>query len=202
MSFLRVLCYPVKALGSVTINGSVITRGETIQQFGELRIDLGSYRQDDIALYNDAQQWTPVSVDDNVLVFNLQSNGEFYIYDNARRIVFDFSNDMLQDFAIDEVRQYDFDNQEMRQLWSKGSYAQVQWSKDWERVGVAVKSNGKVINELAVSGSPGATVVARSPLEGYDDTWRFLTWVKPDKQPGEQIQIKVGNVLVANFVVF
>lgn len=115
------LCYPIEALGSVTINGAPITRGETIQAYGELRVDVGTFRVYDISVWNNNQQWSPVSVEGSVLVFNVQSNGEFFIYDNRRNILFSFVNDMQADFSIDKIKL-----ESTGQVKAEGTYYQTQ----------------------------------------------------------------------------
>lgn len=197
MSFSRVLCYPVKALGYVSINGSPITRGETIQQFGELRIDLGTYRQDDIVLYNNAQQWTPVSIEGNVLVYNVQSNGKFYIYDNARKVVFDFTNDMQQDFTIDSVYRFNESDYSLRDKLSSGRYAQINYRTQYGPDLIAVHSRSTDISALELSAEQGVTFVKMTPPSSYDNTWVFFRANKQDKEVGDTYSVSLGNVLVA-----
>lgn len=187
MSFSRVLCYPVKALGSVTINGSVITRGETIQQFGELRIDLGTYRQDDIVLYNDAQQWTPVSIEGNVLVFSILSNGKFYIYDNARKVVFEFTNNNQQDFTIESVGSVSY-----------GEYTPIafgiyyQWPiKHTEGWYFGVRSTGTSLDDLEVTTNNGTVVWSEEWREEFGRSFKLT-----NNDLSRPIEIRVGNVLV------
>lgn len=197
MSYSRVLCYPVKALGSVSINGTPITRGETIQQFGELRIDLGTYRQDDIVLYNDAQQWTPISIEGNVLVFNVQSNGKFYIYDNARKVVFDFANDMQQDFTIDSVYRFNQSDFSLREKLSSATYAQISYLARYGYDFIAVHSRYTDISALDLITSQGTTFYKMDKPSTYDDTWFFFRIDKTDKVAGDTYSASLGNVLVA-----
>ena len=198
MSYSRVLCYPVKALGSVTINGSIITRGETIQQFGELRIDLGTYRQDDIVLYNDAIKWSPVSVEGNVLVFNMQSNGKYFMYDNARKIVFDFTVNIGQDFIISEIlRSSNTPPYPPTASLADGRYWQGTIPKSYGNFIFYVKSSGADISELALSSSKDidAKVMPKDPSLG-NDYLRVYTDLS-NIEVGESYDVKVGNVLVA-----
>lgn len=198
MSFLRELCYPVKALGSVTINGTSIARGETIQQFGELRIDLGSYRQDDIVLYNDAIQWSPVSVEGNVLVFNMQSNGKYFIYDNARKIVFDFTVNNSQDFTIEFVATTEnTPPYRIDAIVSRYTYNQRNVQYTWQYYAFYVKSTGSSLQDLDVTSSTSATVsITEKDPEYGDDYLRIGVYYAGFKE-GDKIDVKVGNVLVA-----
>lgn len=197
MSSSREHCYPVKALGSVTINGSIITRGETIQQFGELRIDLGTYRQDDIAVYNDAIPWSPVSIEGDVLVFNMQSNGKYFIYDNARKIVFDFSVDVGQDFFIDALYGYNQENPLIPgNLLRSGTYAQLDTRTKSSTLPLWVKSTGTGIASLDLSATNNAEVSLRTKSDEYGDDYIFFNVKFHDSVVGSPVSVYVGNVLV------
>lgn len=197
MSFLRVLFYPVKALGSVTINGYVITRGETIQQFGELKIDLGTYRQDDIVLYNEGQQWTPVSIEGNILVYSLMSNGNFFIYDNARKIVFDFTNNMQQDFTIDRICDYNLSTPDMPgTVIRKGSYRQeATWRKSTGAMQTWVISTGNKIDTLELTCTNGEAKFLTKASELGDDTVRVILSLVT-AETGKPSSIYLGDVLI------
>lgn len=198
MSSLRELCCPVKALGSVTINGSVIARGETIQQFGELRIDLGTYRQDDIVLYNEGQQWTPVSIEGNVLVYSLMSNGKFYIYDNARRLVFDFSNNMQQDFTIARLYAYNTSSSGVPGPITEGHpYRQLKlWRKSAGTMQIWVESTGTSIATLEPSSTNGsAGIGSKAPELGDDICHLRLSFA--NAEVGKPSSLYLGDVLVA-----
>lgn len=199
MSFLRVLFCPVKALGSVTINGTPITRGETIQQFGELRIDLGTFRQDDVVLYNDAQQWTPVTVEGNILVFSMQSNGKYFIYNNARKVVFDFAVNIGQDFIIDYIAGFNSANPDTpgailesgNKYWQRASQGRNGTYTFW------VKSTGTDITNLSVTSTNNVAVTKRLYVDDLGVEYVRIYTTYANCEEGKPASISVGNVLVS-----
>lgn len=186
------LCYPIKALGSVTINGAPITRGETIQAFGELRVDIGTYRMDEISVWNNNQRWTPVSIEGNVLVFNLQSNGEFLIFVNSRRLIFDFRNDMRQDFSISRILFWR-NKDEGLPIISERTYVQAAITESYyNKRALTVESLGTSLEDLAVRIVGGDAVDIVREGTSIHFNWSNYASSVP-------VSIYVGDVLVGYF---
>lgn len=108
---------------------------------------------DEVSLWNNNQQWTPVSIDGSVLVFSLQSNGEFVIYDNGRKILFSFFNDMQQAFTIDKTFSPNaVDSKFPGDVTSDSTYRQTDSWNHSANTNIWVKSKGTPIRALSVRG--------------------------------------------------
>lgn len=178
-----------------------MSKGEALAEFGTLKIDLGSLDPSDLHFYNDGIEWTPLTIEDGSIVYSLQSNGRFELRGSNRELLFWFTNSMEQDFTIAEGWHCRASDAELIDKWADGTYIQRDWSVTWGAETNAIKSTGTSIKSLDVTASSGTTVSKVSGPEGYGDDWIFIRWSKPDKQPGDIIQIFVGDVLVATYVI-
>lgn len=155
---------------------------------------MGSFRQDEISVWNDSTQWTPTEIEGKILTFNLQSNGQFLIFDNSRRLVFDFRNEMNQDFTI-EKSQFSYDIRDVDDYEAAntvyGTYIQRVLSfGETTYGGVVVFSRGTDLDDLDVR-LEGATLIKRTKRQ----TTQFIQM--HTYADDATISVYVGNVLVA-----
>lgn len=153
---------------------------------------MGSFRQDEISVWNDSTQWTPTAIDGKILIFNLQSNGQFLIFDNSRRLIFDFRNDMSLDFSIGRVLYWRERDEEVTRV-AERTYLQykISTSANYRRA-LTVESLGTSLEDLEVRIVSGA--IGEIIREG---TSIHFNWTQ--EASSEAVSIYVGNVLVAYF---
>lgn len=133
-------------------------------------------------------------IEGKILKFNLQSCGQFLIFDNSRRLVFDFRNEMNQDFTIEKVEFSsdirDVDNYSASTT-AYGSYVQRVLSLgETTYGGVVVFSKGTDLDDLEVR-IEGATLIKQTKRQ----TTQFIRM--HTYADGATISVYVGNVLVA-----
>lgn len=201
MLYLKVAFFPKKALGSITINGTLINKGETIQQFGMLRVDVGNYEIEEISVWNNGIKWSSVSVEENVLVFNLQSNGDFFIYENDRNVIFDFSNDMQQNFSIESTNSYSLTDPSRPGIEiTKYSYRQdLSHDKSYSTI-FWVKSTNLNIRHLPIRGVNCSANIATPIASDVSREWTAIYFKLSDSTANIPAEIYVGNVLVLYIV--
>lgn len=183
--------YPVKALGNVTLNDTILAKGEIADEFGTLKIYKGDFQISDISVYNGEQRYVPQATTDEYLQFEVLSNGVLNVFadgDNAFTLVFDAP----QDFAIDSVRGTNGN------ITAVGTYEQQNSASKQER-GRIVKSKGTNIQDLEISGvncianKESTTELTDEEVRIYIDTRNSTT--------GQSAQVYVGNVLVVYMAV-
>lgn len=157
---------------------------------------MGSFRQDEISVWNDSTQWTPTEIEGKILVFNLQSNGQFLIFDNSRRLVFDFRNEMNQDFTIDSCFLSSSDFRVPGSVASVGTYMQQQEKSRVDNVRRWVRSTGTSIANLEVTATNNGVVSVLSKDDDYGDDWLHFRVTFENSIVGEPVSVFVGDVLV------
>lgn len=152
---------------------------------------------DEISVWNNNQQWTPVSIEGNVLVFNVQSNGEFYVYDNGRKILFSFVNDMQQDFTIYSVNAYSNANPSRPGTeLTKFSYQQdLSRAKDFSTI-FWVKSTNVDIRDLTLRGVNCYVTRATPIASDVGNEWSAIYTRLEYAQTSMPVEIYLGDVLV------
>lgn len=148
--------------------------------------------------YNDQQEWAPIEVEGNVIVYSLQSNGTFRLLDASRKLVFEFQNDMQQDFTIDSILGYNNDESTFPGgVLVKGSYHQLaSWSKGSGALQFWVLSTGTDISSLQLSCTNGlAKDLAMD--ESLGSRYRRIVLDLSSGVIGSPCEIKCGDVLVA-----
>lgn len=88
---LRELFCPSYALGAVTINDCVISKGSDINATGVLRVHAGDFPLDSIRVVNDGQVWIPLAEGSDYYQYILQATGSFQIF-SGPNLVFNFGN--------------------------------------------------------------------------------------------------------------
>lgn len=147
--------------------------------------------------YNNQQEWSPIEVEGNTIVYSLQSNGTFRLLDAARKLVFEFENDMQQDFTIDALYGYNTGNELLPgPRVASGTYYQfAQRSKSQPTLQLWIKSMGTDINSMQITCSNGAVSKLSKSEDLTDEYIRFSLYVG-NAQAGLPCEIKVGNVLI------
>lgn len=195
--FLKVLCFPAKALGSVSIDGNVITEGSTISTPGELIIDCGTYSFDEIKLYNNDQEWTGEVFEGNKVKYNLFSNGTFKILNSQFKTIFNFSADIAFDFSIASVNSASTSTPLFPgEVLASNTYAQIA-SRDRRQFSIWTISADNDLSNLELSATNGAVVRSYDKSPTLDGKYLRILIDLSAVELGSSVSIIVGNVMVA-----
>lgn len=140
--------------------------------------------------------WRPTASSASTKTYNLQSNGLFEVL-AGNVVVFRWNNNMSQDFSINKIYTYNFENPDMPgSVVSDGIYRQIAtWKKSSGPLQTWVESYGTEIENLSLTCSNGtASFLSKSESLGNNIIRSALDL--SEATVGSPCEVKLGNVLV------